>query len=77
MDGLPRYAVTVPSRSGTQAPPEVVVVQLVADSGTGESAVYADDTGDFRVRVNGRTAWPLSPAARASGQPFLRADPMP
>ena len=70
------YAITLPSRPGTHAPAEVVVVHPSPESGP-EGRVYTDSEGRYRFRISGDSAELLTgPGPERACNPCLHAVPV-
>ncbi|GAA2263113.1 MULTISPECIES: DUF6296 family protein [Kitasatospora] len=77
MDRPQRYAVTLPGPPGRHGPPEIVVVHLTGAYTAAGEPVYADDTGAFRVAIEGEVARPLTALPGPGRHACLHAVPLP
>lgn len=72
------YAITLPSRPGTHAPAEVIVVHMMSEADPGNGGVYADTEGRYRFRISGDTAELLAgPGPERPCHTCLHAVPIP
>ncbi|MER7755208.1 DUF6296 family protein [Kitasatospora sp. NPDC097643] len=77
MDRPQRYAVTLPGPPGRHGPPEIVVVHLTGAHTAAGEPVYADETGAFRVAIEGEVARPLTALPGPGRHACLHAVPLP
>ncbi|KIQ64654.1 hypothetical protein TR51_10565 [Kitasatospora griseola] len=77
MDRPSRYAVTLPGRPGRHGPPQVVVVRLTGEVTADGLAVYADESGTFRVEIDGEAARPLTGGTESGECTCLHAVALP
>ncbi|WP_354644763.1 DUF6296 family protein [Kitasatospora camelliae] len=77
MDRPLRYAITLPGPLGGHGPPEVVIVHPTGELTAVGMPVYADETGAFRVAIEGEAARPLAASPGPGRHICLHAVPLP